>query len=106
MPYIFRRGSSHEVSRMDIFCLVLPYFFHNENYVVVYSLNFLNTKLCSIFRNFKTAHVVQLIGVVSQGTPPLVLLEMMKNGSLKEYLHSLRASKKQEERRPTESVRY
>ena len=46
-----------------------------------------------------------LIGVVSQGTPPLVLLEMMKNGSLKEYLHSLRASKKQEERRPTEKVR-
>ena len=45
-----------------------------------------------------------LLGVVSQGTPPLVLLEMMKNGSLKEYLHSLRASKKQEERRPTEKV--
>ena len=58
-----------------------------------------------IFRNFKTPHVVMLIGVVSQGTPPLVLLEMMKNGSLKEYLHSLRASKKQEERRPTEKVR-
>ena len=48
--------------------------------------------------------MVQLIGVVSQGTPPLVLLEMMNNGSLKEYLHSLRASKKQEERRPTEAV--
>ena len=47
-----------------------------------------------------------LLGVVSQGTPPLVLLEMMKNGSLKEYLHSLRASKKQEERRPTEKVNF
>lgn len=56
------------------------------------------------FRNFKTPHVVQLIGVVSQGTPPYVLLEMMQNGSLKEYLHSLRASKNKQERRPMESV--
>merc|ERR1712061_238506 len=54
-------------------------------------------------KKFKTTHAVQLLGVVSQGTPPLVLLEMMNNGSLKEYLHSLRASKKQEERRPTEA---
>lgn len=39
---------------------------------------------------FNTTHVVQLLGVVSQGQPTLVVMELMANGDLKSYLRSHR----------------
>lgn len=42
------------------------------------------------FRTFHAHHVVQLLGVVSQGQPTLVLMELMTNGDLKTYLRSHR----------------
>lgn len=39
---------------------------------------------------FNTTHVVQLLGVVSQGQPTLVVMELMANGDLKTYLRSHR----------------
>ena len=41
-------------------------------------------------KDFKTEHVIKLIGVVSQGQPALVLMELMENGDLKNFLRSLR----------------
>lgn len=39
---------------------------------------------------FDTAHVVRLLGVVSQGQPTLVIMELMAHGDLKSYLRSHR----------------
>lgn len=39
---------------------------------------------------FDTAHVVKLLGVVSQGQPTLVIMELMARGDLKTYLRSHR----------------
>ena len=44
----------------------------------------------SAMKDFKTEHVIKLIGVVSQGQPALVLMELMENGDLKNFLRSLR----------------
>lgn len=41
-------------------------------------------------RAFHTHHVVKLLGVVSQGQPTLVVMELMVNGDLKTYLRSHR----------------
>lgn len=41
-------------------------------------------------RAFNTHHVVRLLGVVSQGQPVLVVMELMANGDLKTYLRSHR----------------
>lgn len=41
-------------------------------------------------KGFDTAHVVRLLGVVSQGQPTLVVMELMANGDLKSYLRSHR----------------
>lgn len=41
-------------------------------------------------RAFNTHHVVRLLGVVSQGQPTLVVMELMVNGDLKTYLRSHR----------------
>lgn len=41
-------------------------------------------------KRFDTAHVVKLLGVVSQGQPTLVVMELMANGDLKTYLRSHR----------------
>ena len=41
-------------------------------------------------KDYNTEHVIKLIGVVSQGQPALVLMELMENGDLKNYLRSLR----------------
>lgn len=41
-------------------------------------------------KEINTAHVVKLLGVVSQGQPTLVLMELMENGDLRKYLRSLR----------------
>ncbi|XP_053687388.1 insulin-like receptor isoform X2 [Sabethes cyaneus] len=40
----------------------------------------------SVMKQFKTHHVVRLLGVVSQGDPILVIMELMANGDLKGYL--------------------
>ncbi|XP_058832990.1 insulin-like receptor isoform X2 [Topomyia yanbarensis] len=40
----------------------------------------------SVMKQFHTHHVVQLLGVVSQGDPTLVIMELMANGDLKDYL--------------------
>lgn len=37
-------------------------------------------------REFCTTHVVRLYGVVSQGQPAFVLMELMTQGDLKSYL--------------------
>lgn len=39
---------------------------------------------------FDTTHVVKLLGVVSEGQPTLVIMELMANGDLKSYLRSHR----------------
>lgn len=44
----------------------------------------------TIMKRFRTAHVVKLYGVVSQGLPSLVVMELMSRGNLKEYLMSRR----------------
>lgn len=41
-------------------------------------------------RQFDCNHVVRLLGIVSQGIPPLVIMELMATGDLKSYLRSLR----------------
>lgn len=51
-------------------------------------LEFLNE--ATVMKTFDTAHVVRLLGVVSQGQPPLVIMELMANGDLKSYLRSHR----------------
>lgn len=40
----------------------------------------------SVMKQFNTHHVVRLLGVVSQGDPTLVIMELMANGDLKSYL--------------------
>lgn len=40
----------------------------------------------SFKREFCTTHVVRLYGVVSQGQPAFVLMELMTQGDLKSYL--------------------
>ncbi|XP_065081203.1 insulin-like receptor isoform X2 [Ochlerotatus camptorhynchus] len=40
----------------------------------------------SVMKQFHTHHVVRLLGVVSQGDPTLVIMELMVNGDLKSYL--------------------
>lgn len=43
-----------------------------------------------VCRAFNTHHVVRLLGVVSQGQPVLVVMELMAHGDLKTYLRSHR----------------
>ncbi|KAK6624304.1 hypothetical protein RUM44_011163 [Polyplax serrata] len=51
-------------------------------------MEFLNE--ASVMKAFNTHHVVQLLGVVSEGQPTLVVMELMVNGDLKTYLRSHR----------------
>lgn len=44
----------------------------------------------SVMKNFSTFHIIRLLGVVSMGTPPLVIMELMHNGDLKTYLRKIR----------------
>jgi insulin receptor len=44
----------------------------------------------SVMKEINTTHVVKLLGVVSQGQPVLVLMELMENGDLRKYLRALR----------------
>ena len=43
-----------------------------------------------VFRAFRCYHVVELLGVVSDGQPTLVIMELMHNGDLKNHLRSRR----------------
>ncbi|XP_069460668.1 insulin receptor-related protein [Ambystoma mexicanum] len=52
-------------------------------------IEFLNE--ASVMKAFNCHHVVRLLGVVSQGQPALVIMELMTRGDLKSYLRSLRA---------------
>lgn len=51
-------------------------------------IDFLNE--ASVMKAFDTTHVVRLLGVVSQGQPTLVIMELMAQGDLKTYLRSHR----------------
>ncbi|XP_014256336.1 insulin-like receptor [Cimex lectularius] len=51
-------------------------------------IEFLNE--ASVMKAFNTHHVVKLLGVVSQGQPTLVIMELMCRGDLKSYLRSHR----------------
>lgn len=51
-------------------------------------IEFLNE--ASVMKGFKTFHVVRLLGVVSQGQPTLVVMELMAQGDLKSYLRKHR----------------
>uniref|UniRef100_A0A0A9YBQ5 Tyrosine-protein kinase receptor n=2 Tax=Lygus hesperus TaxID=30085 RepID=A0A0A9YBQ5_LYGHE len=51
-------------------------------------IEFLNE--ASVMKAFTTHHVVKLLGVVSQGQPTLVIMELMGLGDLKSYLRSCR----------------
>ncbi|XP_038624702.1 insulin receptor-related protein isoform X2 [Tachyglossus aculeatus] len=51
-------------------------------------IDFLNE--ASVMKAFQCHHVVRLLGVVSQGQPALVIMELMTRGDLKSYLRSLR----------------
>nr|UTM63729.1 Insulin-like receptor [Riptortus pedestris] len=51
-------------------------------------IEFLNE--ASVMKAFNTHHVVKLLGVVSQGQPTLVIMELMRRGDLKSYLRSHR----------------
>ena len=44
----------------------------------------------SLFREFSSNHVVKLLGVVSEGQPTLVIMELMERGDLKNFLRSRR----------------
>lgn len=44
----------------------------------------------SVMKNFSTWHIIKLLGVVSQGNPPFVIMELMENGDLKTYLRRIR----------------
>ncbi|XP_040268511.1 insulin receptor-related protein isoform X2 [Bufo bufo] len=52
-------------------------------------IEFLNE--ASVMKAFICPHVVCLLGVVSQGQPALVIMELMTRGDLKSYLRSFRA---------------
>uniref|UniRef100_A0A6V7MAY0 receptor protein-tyrosine kinase n=1 Tax=Bracon brevicornis TaxID=1563983 RepID=A0A6V7MAY0_9HYME len=44
----------------------------------------------SVMKKFSSHHIVRLVGVVSDGIPPYVIMELMENGDLKTYLRKLR----------------
>ena len=53
---------------------------------------FLILVLFLFYRTIDTPHVVQLLGVVTEGFPQFVVLELMENGDLKKHLRTLRRS--------------
>lgn len=44
----------------------------------------------SVMKEFSSNHVVKLLGVVSEGQPTLVIMELMERGDLKNFLRSRR----------------
>lgn len=63
----------------------------NENSNMHDRVEFLNE--ASVMKSFNDAHhVVKLLGVVSKGQPPLVIMELMEREDLKTYLRASRES--------------
>ncbi|XP_071753466.2 insulin-like growth factor 1b receptor [Centroberyx gerrardi] len=65
----------------------------NETASMRERIEFLNE--ASVMKEFNCHHVVRLLGVVSQGQPTLVIMELMTRGDLKSYLRSLRPKEQQ-----------
>nr|XP_015809442.2 insulin-like growth factor 1 receptor [Nothobranchius furzeri] len=65
----------------------------NESASMRERIEFLNE--ASVMKEFNCHHVVRLLGVVSQGQPTLVIMELMTRGDLKSYLRSLRPNEQQ-----------
>ncbi|XP_026149381.1 insulin-like growth factor 1 receptor isoform X3 [Mastacembelus armatus] len=65
----------------------------NESASMRERIEFLNE--ASVMKEFNCHHVVRLLGVVSQGQPTLVIMELMTRGDLKSYLRSLRPKEQQ-----------
>nr|XP_020467446.1 insulin-like growth factor 1 receptor [Monopterus albus] len=63
----------------------------NESASMRERVEFLNE--ASVMKEFNCHHVVRLLGVVSQGQPTLVIMELMPRGDLKSHLRSLRKEK-------------
>uniref|UniRef100_A0A3B4CE23 Tyrosine-protein kinase receptor n=1 Tax=Pygocentrus nattereri TaxID=42514 RepID=A0A3B4CE23_PYGNA len=61
----------------------------NESASMHERIEFLNE--ASVMKEFNCHHVVRLLGVVSQGQPTLVIMELMTRGDLKSYLRTLRS---------------
>uniref|UniRef100_A0A673Z0D1 Tyrosine-protein kinase receptor n=1 Tax=Salmo trutta TaxID=8032 RepID=A0A673Z0D1_SALTR len=61
----------------------------NESASMRERIEFLNE--ASVMKEFSCHHVVRLLGVVSQGQPTLVIMELMTKGDLKSHLRSLRS---------------
>ncbi|XP_053561309.1 insulin receptor-related protein [Bombina bombina] len=66
-------------------------------------IEFLNE--ASVMKAFKCHHVVRLLGVVSQGQPALVIMELMTRGDLKSYLRSLRPEAENKNKMPQPSLK-
>ncbi|XP_061462034.1 insulin receptor-related protein isoform X3 [Rhineura floridana] len=66
-------------------------------------IEFLNE--ASVMKAFRCHHVVRLLGVVSQGQPVLVIMELMTRGDLKSYLRSLRPEAENNPGLPPPSLR-
>ena len=60
----------------------------NEKASLKESTNFLNE--ASIMKQFDTTHIIQLLGIVSRTKPNLVIMELMTNGDLKNFLRKNR----------------
>ena len=60
----------------------------NENASIRDRIEFLQE--ASIMKAFNCNHIVKLLGVVSQGQPTLVVMELMERGDLKSFLRSRR----------------
>uniref|UniRef100_A0A3Q2CA13 Tyrosine-protein kinase receptor n=1 Tax=Cyprinodon variegatus TaxID=28743 RepID=A0A3Q2CA13_CYPVA len=60
----------------------------NESASMRERIEFLNE--ASVMKEFNCHHVVRLLGVVSQGQPTLVIMELMTRGDLKSHLRSVR----------------
>ncbi|XP_009884482.1 PREDICTED: insulin receptor-related protein, partial [Charadrius vociferus] len=83
-----------------ISCLAIFVFFYNKKRsndgypsgTLYASVNpeYFSASDTSVMKAFKCQHVVRLLGVVSQGQPALVIMELMTRGDLKSYLRSLR----------------
>jgi len=79
------RGIFSHATKGDLPCAIKTV---NEKSSYRQRIEFLHE--ASAMKDFKTEHVIKLIGVVSQGQPALVLMELMENGDLKNFLRSLR----------------
>ncbi|XP_018412593.1 PREDICTED: insulin-like growth factor 1 receptor [Nanorana parkeri] len=66
-------------------------------------IEFLNE--ASVMKEFNCHHVVRLLGVVSQGQPTLVIMELMTRGDLKSYLRSLRPDAENKPGQPPPSLK-